>query len=81
MVSLYIETLKKSFGAMFLIRFSADQGLQPNSLIMKAKADLKETLIEGVATLYAVDKKDNKEALKLAKSLQHLPEVRGGQIV
>lgn len=68
---------KRRYIELFLINLSVvDQGLQPNDLIMKAKPDLKEMLIEGVATLYAVDRKENKEALKLARSLQHLPEVK-----
>ncbi|KAG0168625.1 AAA ATPase midasin [Apophysomyces sp. BC1034] len=51
-----------------------EEGLKAGHMILKSKTDIKECLIEGLATLYAVNENDDKEALKLAKSLQSLPE-------
>jgi hypothetical protein len=53
-----------------------DHKLTETHLILKTSTELKETLIEGIATLYAVDENNDKDAKKLAKSLKQLPTVR-----
>jgi hypothetical protein len=53
-----------------------DHKLTENHLVLKTSTELKETLIEGIATLYAVDENNDKDAKKLAKSLKQLPAVR-----
>lgn len=49
--------------------------MKPTDTILHVNQDIKETIIEGIATLYAVDEKKERNAQKLAKSLQQLPEV------
>ncbi|CAO3637326.1 unnamed protein product [Cunninghamella blakesleeana] len=51
-----------------------DDHLKPTDTILYVNQDIKETIIEGIATLYAVDEKKERNAQKLAKSLQQLPE-------
>ncbi|KAI7867198.1 hypothetical protein BDF14DRAFT_761657 [Spinellus fusiger] len=51
-----------------------ENGLQANDLVLRTKLDVKLTLVEGIATLYAVNENNSKEAIKLTKSLQQLPE-------
>ncbi|CAO3588237.1 unnamed protein product [Absidia cylindrospora] len=57
-----------------------DQRLTGNHSIMQATTELKETLIEGIATLYSVDEINDKDAKKLARSLEQLPEFIRSQL-
>lgn len=54
---------------------SIDDESKSMDMVLQTKPATKETIIEGVATLYAVDNNDDKDASKLAKSMVHLPEV------
>ena len=53
-----------------------DQNLAATDRVLHTSLETKETIVEGLATLYAVDQNDDKQALKLGKSLTQLPEVR-----
>lgn len=70
-----------NFIANYLIKIdlilvpSIDDESKSMDMVLQTKSATKETFIEGVATLYAVDNNDDKDASKLAKSMVHLPEV------
>ncbi|KAF7722956.1 AAA ATPase midasin [Apophysomyces ossiformis] len=66
--------LHKINASLDLYRPDNEEAIAAQYMILKVKSDVKECLMEGLATLYAVNENDDKEALKLAKSLQNLPE-------
>lgn len=68
----FITTMSLGIG---LIIASLDDESRSMDMVLQTKSATKETIIEGVATLYAVDNNDDKDASKLAKSMVHLPEV------
>ncbi|KAG1056125.1 hypothetical protein G6F43_001962 [Rhizopus delemar] len=55
-------------------QFGSEEGLNPRSLVLHAKVDAKEALVEGLATLYAVDANDTAKTQEVLKSLRNLPE-------
>ncbi|KAI9487690.1 MAG: hypothetical protein EXX96DRAFT_514297 [Benjaminiella poitrasii] len=55
-------------------KFNSDEKLNTTSLVLHAKTETKEALVEGISTLYAVDENDVETAEKVMKSLHNLPE-------
>lgn len=70
-----LETeLHKANTRLNCYKFGSEQGLTPKSLVLHAKTEAKESLIEGLATLYAVDINDAENLKQVLKSLRNLPE-------
>ncbi|CAO3702357.1 unnamed protein product [Rhizopus stolonifer] len=70
-----LETeLHKANTRLNCYKFGSEQGLTPKSLVLHAKTEAKESLIEGLATLYAVDMNDAENLKQMLKSLRNLPE-------
>ncbi|OBZ86320.1 Midasin [Choanephora cucurbitarum] len=55
-------------------QFNTEEQLAPTSLVLHANTEAKEALVEGIATLYAVDENDHENAQKVMNSLRKLPE-------
>ncbi|CEI96453.1 Putative Midasin [Rhizopus microsporus] len=66
--------LRKISNDLNCYRFSLEEGLKPKSLVLHAKSEAKRTLIEGIATLYAVDVNNAATVEQTLKSLRNLPE-------
>ncbi|CAO3620235.1 unnamed protein product [Mucor hiemalis] len=59
---------------MNFYKYDSEEVLGPKSLVLHATTETKEALVEGIATLYAVDENDTENAEKVKKSLRNLPE-------
>ncbi|CEP09720.1 hypothetical protein [Parasitella parasitica] len=68
------QELLKINAIMNCYKYDSDETLEPRSLVLHAKVEAKEALVEGIATLYAVDENDTQNAEKVIKSLGKLPE-------
>jgi hypothetical protein len=66
--------LRKISNDLNCYRFSLEEGLKPKSLVLHAKSEAKRILIEGIATLYAVDVNNAATVEQTLKSLRNLPE-------
>ncbi|KAI9260402.1 hypothetical protein EDC94DRAFT_542138 [Helicostylum pulchrum] len=66
--------LHKINATMNSYKYDSEERLNPKSLVLHAKSEAKEALVEGIATLYAVDENDTENAEKVLKSLRKLPE-------
>ncbi|KAI8086936.1 P-loop containing nucleoside triphosphate hydrolase protein [Gilbertella persicaria] len=76
-----LETeLHKVNETMNCYRFNSEDGLAPRSIVLHANPEAKEALVEGIATLYAVNENDSENTEKVVKSLQKLPEYIRGQL-
>ncbi|KAI8972107.1 hypothetical protein BDB01DRAFT_854805 [Pilobolus umbonatus] len=68
------EKLHEINSTLDTYRFNSDEKLSPSSMVLHAQSEAKNALIEGIATLYAVDENDRENADKILKSLRKLPE-------
>jgi hypothetical protein len=66
--------LHKINATMNSYKYDSEESLSPKSLVLRAKTEAKEALVEGIATLYAVDENDTENADKVMKSLRNLPD-------
>ncbi|KAI8642397.1 hypothetical protein BD408DRAFT_180035 [Parasitella parasitica] len=66
--------LHKINATMNCYKYDSEETLEPKSLVLRAKIEAKEALVEGIATLHAVDENDTQNAEKVIKSLGKLPE-------
>ncbi|KAI7907509.1 P-loop containing nucleoside triphosphate hydrolase protein [Cokeromyces recurvatus] len=66
--------LHKANELMNCYRFDSDESLSPKSLVLHAKVEAKEALVEGIAALYAIDENDTSTSEKAMKPLHNLPE-------
>ncbi|KAL7319508.1 AAA ATPase midasin [Mucor circinelloides] len=68
------QELHKINATMNAYKYDSEETLEPKSLVLRAKVEAKEALVEGLATLYAVDENDAENADKVMKSLAKLPD-------